>query len=98
QSENRTLRPEPEALIGAAPAMRRLRETIEKAAPTMATVLVTGESGTGKELAARDIHRLSARRDRPIVQVNCAAIPEELIESELFGHEKGSFTGAVRRQ
>ena len=98
QTENRTLRPEPEQIIGTAPAVRRLREMIEKAAPTPATVLVTGESGTGKELVARAIHRLSARRDRTIVQVNCAAIPEELIESELFGHEKGSFTGAVRKQ
>jgi two-component system nitrogen regulation response regulator NtrX len=98
QSENRNLRVEPEQLIGSAPAMRRLRETIEKAAPTNATVLVTGESGTGKELVARAVHRGSARRDRALIQVNCAAIPEELIESELFGHEKGSFTGAVRKQ
>jgi two-component system nitrogen regulation response regulator NtrX len=85
-------------LIGASAAMRQLRETIERAAPTNATVLVTGESGTGKELVAREIHALSQRRDKAFVQVNCAAIPEELIESELFGHEKGSFTGAVRKQ
>ena len=98
RAENRSLGSEPETLIGGATAMRRLRETIDKAAPTHATVLITGESGTGKELVARAIHRLSQRRERPIVQVNCAAIPEELIESELFGHEKGSFTGAVRKQ
>jgi two-component system, NtrC family, nitrogen regulation response regulator NtrX len=98
QRENRHLRHEPDELIGEAPVMRRLRETIERAAPTHATVLITGESGTGKELVARAIHRGSTRRAGPMVQVNCAAIPEELIESELFGHEKGSFTGAVRKQ
>jgi two-component system nitrogen regulation response regulator NtrX len=98
QSENSSLRQEPPQLVGNAPAIRRLKETIDKAAPTTATVLITGESGTGKELVARAIHRQSQRRDRAMVQVNCAAIPEELIESELFGHEKGSFTGAVRRQ
>ncbi len=96
--ENRTLRLEADELVGTSAAMDKLRETIERAAPTPATVLVTGESGTGKELVARAIHRGSPRRDRPFVQVNCAAIPEELIESELFGHEKGSFTGAVKKQ
>ncbi|MEZ5331362.1 MAG: sigma-54 dependent transcriptional regulator [Thermoanaerobaculia bacterium] len=85
-------------LVGSSAVMKRLRETYEKAAPTPATVLITGESGTGKELVAAAIHRLSPRRERSLVQVNCAAIPEELIESELFGHEKGSFTGAVRKQ
>ncbi|HVR30286.1 MAG TPA: sigma-54 dependent transcriptional regulator [Thermoanaerobaculia bacterium] len=98
QRENRRLRPEPEELIGESAAMRELRRTIERAAPTTATVLITGESGTGKELVARAIHRGSQRHAHPLIQVNCAAIPEELIESELFGHEKGSFTGAVRRQ
>jgi two-component system nitrogen regulation response regulator NtrX len=85
-------------LVGDAPLMRDLKATIERAAPTKATVLITGESGTGKELVAREIHRRSSRANQPFVQVNCAAIPEELIESELFGHEKGSFTGAVRKQ
>jgi two-component system nitrogen regulation response regulator NtrX len=98
QAENQSLRQEPDALIGNSILLRRLRETIDKAAPTPATVLITGESGTGKELVARAIHLGSPRRERPLVQVNCAAIPEELIESELFGHEKGSFTGAVRKQ
>jgi len=85
-------------LVGDSPGMRELREQIERAAPTKATVLIQGESGTGKELVAREIHRRSSRARMAFVQVNCAAIPEELIESELFGHEKGSFTGAVRKQ
>ncbi len=97
-AENRHLRHESDELIGDSAAMKRLRETIAKVAPTPASVLVIGESGTGKELVAQAIHRQSSRRDRPLVQVNCAAIPEELIESELFGHEKGSFTGASRKQ
>jgi two-component system nitrogen regulation response regulator NtrX len=96
--ENQSLRQQPDDLIGASAVMRRLREMIDRAAPTLATVLITGESGTGKELVADAIHRASPRAAKAYVQVNCAAIPEELIESELFGHEKGSFTGAVRRQ
>jgi two-component system nitrogen regulation response regulator NtrX len=85
-------------LVGEAPPMRALRQQIELAAPTKATVLITGESGTGKELVAREIHRRSDRAAQPFVQVNCAAIPKDLIESELFGHEKGSFTGAIGKQ
>src|SRR5205814_4693790 len=85
-------------IVGDSPAMKDLRAQIELAAPTKATVLIQGESGTGKELVAREIHRRSSRANGMFVQVNCAAIPEELIESELFGHEKGSFTGAVRKQ
>lgn len=77
--------------------MQRLRDRIRKVAPTQATVLITGESGTGKELVARAVHSWSERLDGPFVKVNCAAIPGELIESELFGHEKGAFTGAVGR-
>ncbi|HEX7153890.1 MAG TPA: sigma-54 dependent transcriptional regulator [Thermoanaerobaculia bacterium] len=85
-------------LVGESEVMGELRSQVERAAPTKATVLITGESGTGKELVAREIHRRSSRAGQPFIQVNCAAIPEELIESELFGHEKGSFTGAVRKQ
>jgi two-component system nitrogen regulation response regulator NtrX len=85
-------------MIGSAPVMAALREQIMRVAPTTASVLVTGENGTGKELAARSIHYYSLRRDRPFVAINCAAIPEGLIESELFGHEKGAFTGAVAQK
>ncbi len=89
---------EPPPLLGDSSSIGRLREEIARVAPTHATVLVLGESGTGKELVARRLHHLSGRARKPFVRVNCAAIPEELIESELFGHEKGSFTGAHRRQ
>ncbi len=85
-------------MIGTSPPMQRLFEGIDKVAPTKASVLITGESGTGKELVSRAIHRLSQRKDAPFVKVNCAAIPRELIESELFGHERGSFTGAQSRK
>ena len=85
-------------MIGASAAMKAVQEQIGLAAPTKASVLVTGESGTGKELVARAIHRNSPRAGKAFIKVNCAAIPEELIESELFGHDKGSFTGAVRDQ
>ena len=82
-------------IVGSSFAIRQVVERIERVAPTDARVLVTGENGTGKELVARAIHRLSSRADAPFIEVNCAAIPSELIESELFGHIKGSFTGAV---
>jgi two-component system nitrogen regulation response regulator NtrX len=82
-------------MIGNSKAMKTLKEQIRIVAPTTASVLITGDNGTGKELVARSIHHLSLRRDKPFVPVNCAAIPEELIESELFGHERGAFTGAV---
>ncbi len=85
-------------LVGNHPVMKKLWKDIKKTAPTNATILITGESGTGKELIARSIHELSLRKDENFVQVNCAAIPEELIESELFGHEKGAFTGATQRK
>jgi two-component system nitrogen regulation response regulator NtrX len=85
-------------MVGSSPAMEKVREAIRRSAPTNATVLITGESGTGKELIARAIHANSNRARGTFVQVNCAAIPEDLIESELFGHEKGSFTGATSKQ
>jgi len=85
-------------LIGASPQMRRIYRTIEQAAPTTASVLVSGESGTGKELVAQTVHQLSARAGQPFVPINCAAIPETLLESEIFGHEKGAFTGATDRR
>jgi two-component system nitrogen regulation response regulator NtrX len=85
-------------MLGESPAMERLREAIAKVAPTSGRVLVLGESGTGKELIAAEVHRQSKRAQGPFVKVNCAAIPSELIESELFGHEKGSFSGAASRR
>jgi two-component system nitrogen regulation response regulator NtrX len=85
-------------MVGSSPAMRQVLEAVRRAAPTNATVLIHGESGVGKELVARLIHRQSLRSRERFVQVNCAAIPEDLIESELFGHERGSFTGATEKQ
>ena len=101
--ENRTLKAQLEAtrrrpIVGQSLAMRRTLEVVQQAAPSMATVLLLGESGTGKELLARQIHELSPRAARPFVPVNCAAIPEGILEGELFGYEKGAFTGAVARR
>ncbi len=86
-----------DAILGASPVVRELKETVAALARSRATVLVTGESGTGKELVARALHAHSPRADHPFVQINCAALPEGLLESELFGHEKGAFTGAIMR-
>ncbi len=102
EAENSRLREQTGAMtldgvIGASDAMRQLCRAVEKVAPTNATVLVLGESGTGKELIARALHRLSGRAQEPFVAINCAAIPENLLESELFGYEKGAFTGAAQR-
>lgn len=85
-------------LIGASAPMKRLFEEARRIAPTKATVLITGESGTGKELIAEAIHHLSTRREEPLIKVNCSALNENLLESELFGHERGSFTGAIRQR
>src|SRR5450432_3652808 len=84
------------SLLGASPPMQEVFRLIERVGPTEASVLLTGESGSGKELAARSIHECSARRAGPFIAINCGAIPAGLIEAELFGYEKGSFTGAVR--
>jgi len=85
-------------MIGSSPALQQVREMIDKVAPTDARVLITGPNGSGKELVARAIHEQSGRAHAPFVEVNCAAIPSELIESELFGHEKGSFTSAIKQK
>jgi two-component system nitrogen regulation response regulator NtrX len=101
RQENRELKLAMESryeIIGESPALRAVLEAVKRAAPTNATVMLLGESGVGKELVARTIHRNSPRAGQRFIQVNCAAIPEELIESELFGHEKGSFTGATEKQ
>ena len=90
----RTVLPEQDELLGQSPVMLKFRELLDRVAPTDVWVLLTGENGTGKELAARALHAGSKRADAPMIAVNCAAIPEELIESELFGHEKGAFTSA----
>src|SRR5829696_5753410 len=101
RTENRELKLAMESkyeIVGHSPSLRTVLDAVKRAAPTNATVLLLGESGVGKELVARTIHRNSPRAGQRFVQVNCAAIPEELIESELFGHEKGSFTGATEKQ
>ena len=101
EEENALLRKKAEKddeIVGSSPAIGKLKEQIDRAAPSDAWVLILGENGTGKELVARRLHKKSRRNKQPFVEVNCAAIPQELIESELFGHEKGAFTGATERR
>ena len=101
RAENRALRaelPDTSEIVGTSPAMQEVRGLIAQVAPTPSRVLITGESGTGKELVARAIHRQSPRAARPMVSLNCAAVPRDLLESEMFGHERGAFTGAVARR
>jgi DNA-binding NtrC family response regulator len=100
-NETRTLKKKVnkvQEMVGTSEGIERIKDTIEKVAPTEARVLITGENGVGKDLVARWIHEKSARAANPLVEVNCAAIPSELIESELFGHEKGSFTSAIKQR
>lgn len=94
----RTKHADVERIIGSSPAIEHVRRLIDKVAPSDARVLITGENGTGKELVARWLHEKSSRAEAPFVEVNCAAIPSELIESELFGHEKGAFTSAIKQR
>src|SRR5258708_33250862 len=87
-----------EQIVGRSPGLMQVLDQVARVAPTDASVLITGETGTGKELIARAIHSASKRRDKPLIKVNCAALPEGLVESELFGHEKGAFSGAVAKR
>ena len=92
------IRSDRDAMVGDSPALRHVLEQIAQVSTTDSTVLIQGETGTGKELVARAIHERSPRRERPLVKVNCAALPRDLVESELFGHEKGAFTGATQQR